>query len=136
VMAGVKKAKTNNLCEVKVITMIVRYKNENIEVRRTCGSVHSSLSASARLVTVGSKAAETTAFNHNEAETIVRKSLCLPASRRVWGQGWVTSSINVNCRWHRYVCEPKTLTGSNQNGVQSGVPAGWWNTRTNKAAGV
>jgi hypothetical protein len=135
-MAVVKKAKTDNPCEVKVVTMIVRYKSENLEVRRTCGSVHSSLSAPARLVTVGSEAAETTALNHKDAETFVRKSLCPQASTRVKGQGWVTSSTNVNCRWHRYVCEPKTLTGSYQNGMQLGVPAGWWNTRTKKAAGV
>ena len=131
-MACVKKAKTNNRCEVKVVTMTVRYESENLEVRRTCGSVHSSLSASARLATVGSKAAETTALNHDDAETIVRKSLCLRASMWAKGLGWMTCSTNVNCRRHRYVCEPKMLTGSNQNGVQPGVPAGWWNTRTKR----
>src|ERR1035441_6375370 len=113
--------------------MIVRYDSE---VRRTCGSVHSSLSAPARLETVGSEAAETTAFNRNDAETVVRKSLCLRALMRAKGQGWMTSSTNVNCCRHRYFCEPKTLTGSNQNGTQPGVSPRLWNTRTNKAAGV
>ena len=131
-MENKKTAKNNNPCEVKVVTMTVRYESENLEVRRTCGSVHSSLSASARLATVGSKAAETTALNHNDAETIVRKSLCLRASMRARGQGWMTSSTKVNCYRHRYFCEPKTLTGSNQNGMQPGVPAGWWNTRTER----
>lgn len=116
--------------------MIVRYKSGNLEVRRTCGSVHSSLSAPVRLATAGSEAAETTALNPKDMETDARKSLCLRASMRAKGQGWRTSSTKVNCRRHRYVCEPKTLTGSNQNGVQPGVPSGWRNTRTNKAAGV
>lgn len=112
--------------------MIVRYESENLEVRRTCGSVHSSLSAPARLETVGSEAAETTALNHNDAETIVRKFLRRRASMWAKGQGWMTSSIDVNCYRHRYFCEPKTLTGSNQNGKQPGVPSGWWNTRTER----
>jgi len=43
-----------------VIQVIVQY-HEYIIVNRTCGSVRSSLSASAWLVTAGSKAAETTA---------------------------------------------------------------------------
>jgi hypothetical protein len=96
---GAKRKKT--WCEVKVIVMMVRYESENLEVRRTCGSVRSSLSAPARLVTVGSEAAETTPLHHLGAEISVRKSLRLQASMRSEGQGWMTCPTYVNCRRHR-----------------------------------
>jgi hypothetical protein len=63
--------KSRTWCEVKVVTMIVRYEQQIVS--RTCGSVRSSLSAPARLVTVGSEAAETTTHPHNEAGTSARK---------------------------------------------------------------
>ena len=65
-------------CEVKVVTMIVRYEQQIVS--RTCGSVRSSLSAPARLVTVGSEAAETMTLHHNDTGTSVRK---LPATASV-----------------------------------------------------
>jgi len=63
--------------------MIVRY--ENIFVRRTCGSVRSSLSVLARLVTVGSEAIETTSLHRRDEETSVRRSLRLRAP--MWPEG-------------------------------------------------
>ena len=64
------------------VAVTVRYGN----IRRTCGSVRSSLSVLARLVTVGSEATETTFPNRRDEETAVRRSLRLPASRRSGGQ--------------------------------------------------
>ncbi len=66
------------------ITMIVRY--EHRVVRRTCGSVRSSLSALAWLATAGSEAAETTSFHCPDEETSVRRIPRLPASMRSEGQ--------------------------------------------------
>jgi hypothetical protein len=64
--------------------MIVRY--EHKFVSRTCGSVRSSLSALARLVTVGSEAAETTSVHRRDEETSVRRFPRLRASMRSEGQ--------------------------------------------------
>lgn len=65
------------------VPVIVRYETEF--VRRTCGSVHSSLSAPARLVTVGSEAAETTSPHRRDEEISVRRSPRLRAS--MWSEG-------------------------------------------------
>ncbi len=66
------------------ITMIVRY--EQRVVRRTCGSVRSSLSALAWLATAGSEAAETTSFHRPDEESSVMRIPRLPASMRSEGQ--------------------------------------------------
>jgi len=68
------------LCEKSEIPMIVPY--EDKFVSRTCGSVRSSLSAPARLVTVGSEAAETTSLHPLDEETSERRSPRLQASTR------------------------------------------------------
>ena len=85
------------------------------DIRRTCGFVHTSLSASARLVTVGSKAAETTYFR--------------PMGRGD-GREVVSATASVNGGWKVRLndmpnesklsqvpsnpAEPKTLIGSSQ----------------------
>jgi hypothetical protein len=66
------------------VPVIVRH--EDRFVRRTCGSVRSSLSAPVRLVTVVSEAAETTSFHRRDEETSVRRSPRLRASMRSEGQ--------------------------------------------------
>jgi len=65
------------------VAVIVRYEKN---IRRTCGSVRSSLSVLARLATVGSEATETTFPHRRDEETSVRRSLRLPASTRSGGQ--------------------------------------------------
>jgi hypothetical protein len=64
--------------------MIVRH--EQKFVNRTCGSIRSSLSVLARLVTVGSEAIETTSFLRGKEKTVVRRSVRLRASMRSEGQ--------------------------------------------------
>jgi antitoxin (DNA-binding transcriptional repressor) of toxin-antitoxin stability system len=64
----------------EVNPMIVRYEKY---VRRTCGSVRSSLSAPARLVTVGSEAAETR-LPSLRGKRLPRGRLKLRASTRFW----------------------------------------------------
>src|SRR5437870_7051295 len=69
-----------NACvrEKDEVPVIVRY--ENKFVRRTCGSVRSSLSVLARLVTVGSEVIETTSLRRRDEETSVRRFPRLRAS--------------------------------------------------------
>ena len=64
--------------------MIVRYEKKTR--KRTCGSVRSSLSAPARLATVGSEAAETTSLARQDEEAAVRKPPRLRASMRRGGR--------------------------------------------------
>src|SRR5207244_176025 len=66
------------------VPVIVRY--ENKFVRRTCGSVRSSLSVLARLVTVGSEVIETTSLPRRNEGTSVRRFPRLRASMRSEGQ--------------------------------------------------
>ena len=77
--------------------MIVRYEKD---VRRTCGSVRSSLSAPARLVTVGSEAAETSFPSLRGEEASVRR-LETESVTSVLGIGWMIRPTQVNCRSHR-----------------------------------
>ena len=74
-----------NACvrEKDEVPVIVRY--ENKFVRRTCGSVRSSLSVLARLVTVGSEVIETTSLRRRDEETSVRRFPRLRAS--MWSEG-------------------------------------------------
>jgi len=58
-------------------------------MRRTRGSVRASLSATVRLATVVSEAAETTYLRPSGEETTARKSLRLQASTAVGGSGWM-----------------------------------------------
>ena len=88
-------------------------------VRRTCGSVRSSLSAPARLVTVESEAAETASLHRCDEEISARRFPRLRAS--VWSEGRLDEMPNaselptgiVNSK------EPKTLRGSGQNRQRS-----------------
>src|SRR5271169_442828 len=106
-------------------------------VSRTCGSVRSSLSASARLATVGSKAAETTSLHRPDKEKAARRSPRLRASMRSERQGWMKCSTRVNCQRHRKIrgakhadrLQPKWQCS------QDAMPCSW-GTRTQLAAGV
>ena len=73
-------------------------------MKRTCGSVHSSLSAPAWLATAGSEAAETISsasfFCFCEGDD--REEVSLTTSVNVVrGLGWMTSPTQVNRRTHR-----------------------------------
>src|ERR1039457_6269354 len=85
------------------------------DVRRTCGFVHTSLSASARLVTVGSKAAETTYFRpmgRGDDREVVSATASVNGGRRVR----LNDMPNVSelSQVPSNPTEPKTLTGSSQ----------------------
>jgi len=75
-------------CEIKAakigrqeVAVIVHMKMK-IDISRTCGSVRSSLSALAGLVTARSEAAETTSLHPWDEEVAVKWPPRLPASRR------------------------------------------------------
>ena len=85
------------------------------DVRRTCGFVHTSLSASARLVTVGSKAAETTYLRpkgRGDGREVVSATASVNGGRRVR----LNDMPNVSelSQVPSNPTEPKTLTGSSQ----------------------
>ena len=113
-----------DLVRSEVVMMIVR--NEHKFVSRTCGSVRSSLSAPARLVTVGSEAAETTSLRRQDEGSLCEEAPTTTSVKLVGETGWMKCPTQVNCRRHRHLQEPKTLTGSDQNGMQSGAPFQVW----------
>ena len=83
----------------EVVAMIVRYEKL---VSRTCGSVRSSLSALARMVTSGSEAAETTPLRLGGAEAAVRwPSATASVNAKSQWRDWMTGSTQVNCRRYR-----------------------------------
>jgi len=106
-------------------------------VSRTCGSVRSSLSAPARLATVGSEAAETTSLHHQDEETAVRWFPRLRASTRSERQGWMKCPTQVNCQRHRKIQRAKDADRLKPNGNAASVlrPCKR-STRTKPAAGV
>ena len=106
-------------------------------VSRTCGSVRSSLSAPARLATVGSEAAETTSLHHQDEETAVRWFPRLRASMRSERQGWMKCPTQVNCQRHRKIQRAKDADRLKPNGNAARVlqPCKR-STRTKQAAGV
>jgi hypothetical protein len=83
----------------------------------------SSLSASARLVTVGSKAAETTYLRSRERGDRCEASPRLPASTVVGGSGWMTCLTQVNCRRCRYPWRAKDAERLWPKGTQSVAPS-------------
>ena len=106
-------------------------------ISRTCGSVRSSLSAPARLVTVGAEAAETTFLHHQDEATVVRRSPRLRASTRLEGQGWMTGPTQVNCSGHRKIQRAKDADRLKPKGNAASVLQPYdWSTRTTTAAGV
>jgi len=110
-------------------------KSENIS--RTCGSVRSSLSAPARLATVGSGAAETTSPHRQDEATAVRWSPRLRASTRSGRQGWMKCPTQVNCQRHRKIQRAKDAERLKPNGNAASVlPPCKRSTRTKPAAGV
>jgi len=110
-----------HLVRNEVVMMIVP--NEHQFVRRTCGSVRSSLSAPARLVTVGSEAAETKSPRRPRRGNLREEASSTTSVKLVGETGWMKRPTKVNCHRHRHLNEPKTLTGSDQNGTQSGAPS-------------
>ena len=85
------------------------------DIRRTCGFVHTSLSASARLVTVGSKAAGTTYLRprgRGDGREVVSATASVNGGRRVR----LNDRPNVSelLQTPSNPIEPKTLTGSSQ----------------------
>ncbi len=99
-----------------MLIQVVFYMKSGDTIRRTCGSVRSSLAALARGVTPGSKAAVTSSHPHHEAGLTVKCALSLIAlighRDRLIGKSNVSelSKSVVNTK------EPKTLVGSDQNG--------------------
>lgn len=89
----------------KVSPMIVQQVNGCL--RRTCGSVRSSLSAPARLVTVGSEAAETTFPPPDGEKSRPRGRLQTESVNSVRGTGWMTRPTQVNCRSYRHIPRAK-----------------------------
>ena len=106
-------------------------------ISRTCGSVRSSLSAPARLATVGSEAAETTSLHLQDEETAVRWPPRLRASTRSERQGWMKCPTQVNCHRHRKIQRAKDADRLKPNGNAARVlqPCKR-STRTKPAAGV
>ncbi len=106
--------------------MIVRYEN----VSRTCGSDRSSLSASARLVTVGSKAAVTTYFCLHDTESSARNFR--HCQRQRGGRVRLDDMSNPRELLQAPLnpAEPKTLTGSSQKARSRLLPSETWSTRT------
>ena len=110
-------------------------RSENIS--RTCGSVRSSLSAPARLATVGSGAAETTSPHRQAEATAVRWLPRLRASTRSGRQGWMKCPTQVNCQRHRKIQRAKDADRLKPNGNAASVlPPCKRSTRTKPAAGV
>jgi len=106
-------------------------------IRRTCGSVRSSLSAPARLETVGSEAAETTSLHHQDEETAVRWSPRLRAPMRSERQDWMKCPTQVNCHRHRKIQRAKDADRLEPNGnVARVLQPCKRSTRTKQATGV
>jgi hypothetical protein len=105
-------------------------------ISRTCGSVRSSLSAPARLATVGSEAAVTTSLHRSDEESAVRQSPRLRASARSERPGWMTGPTQVNCQRHRKIRRAKDADRLQPKGAQPVVPPCCRNARTKQAAGV
>ena len=85
------------------------------DIRRTCGFVHTSLSASARLVTVGSEAAETTYLRpkgRGDGREVVSATASVNGGRRVRLDDMPNVSELLQAPSNPN--EPKTLTGSSQ----------------------
>ena len=103
---------------------------ERTSVKRTCGSARSSLLAPARLATVGSEAAETT-YLRPWTRRLPRG--ILPSCERQCG---LRVRLKDKSNISELPCgavnprEPKTLTGSSQNGMRSVAPPMHWSTRT------
>ena len=89
-------------------------------IRQTCGSVRSRLSAPARLVTVGSEAAET-GSRHSGNEEILREEFSAAGSVNAGRRDGLSDTPNASepLQVPSRPIEPKTLTGSRQKVMQS-----------------
>ena len=113
--------------------MIVQQVNSCL--RRTCGSVRSSLSAPARLVTVGSEAAETTFPPRDGEKSRPRGRLQTESVNSVRGTGWMTGPTQVNCRSYRHIPRAKDADRLQPKWQRSRLLPGSRSTRTFQAAG-
>ena len=87
------------------VVMIVRYENMiKRDIRRTCGSVRTSLSAPAKPAMVWWEAAEATSLHQSDEGAAARRPLRLQASKAVGRTGWMKGPIQVNCSRHRQPC--------------------------------
>jgi hypothetical protein len=100
-------------------------------IKRTCGSVRTSLSALARLVTVGSEAAETT-YLHSSERRDGRETFSAAASVKGGRRVRLNDKSNT-CELLRASLVSKsqrTLIGSGQKAMQSDASPGIRGTRT------
>ena len=99
-------------------------------VRRTCGSVRSSLSASAWLATARSKAAETTYFCLTTRKC--PRGSFRHCQRQRGGRVRLNDMSNASELLQAPLnpAEPKTLTGSSQKARSRLLPSETWSTRT------
>jgi hypothetical protein len=93
------------------------------DIERTCDSVRTSLSASARLVTVGSKAAETT-YLRPTGRSCNREVVTMTASIKGGQRVRLDDKSNTSelSKVPSNPAEPKMLTGSRQKAMQSAAP--------------
>jgi len=103
----------------EVVAVIVWYESMAF-VRQTCGSVRSRLSALARLVTVGSEAAETQS-RHSGNEEILCEEISATGSVNAGRRDGLSDKPNVSepLQVPSIPIEPKALTGSRQKVMQS-----------------
>ena len=101
-----------------------------IVYNETCGSVRSSLSALARLVTVVSEAAETSIPSSSRREGNREEAFETASINAVGGSGWVKSLTKVNCRRHRHSQRAKDADRLQPKGTQSVASHLNWGTRT------
>ena len=100
-------------------------------MKRTCGSVRSSLSAPAWLATARSEAVETIYRRPFGAGRRPRGSLSDCERQCGPGLSWMTCPTQVNCASTVRVKEPKALSGFSQKAMPFGCPSSDWDTRTN-----
>ena len=119
-VSGISGESTPSDADIKarreVAQVTVKYESKNIE--STCGSVRSSLAAPARLVTVGSEAAVIMYLSHS-ARRQPRGSF-RDCQRQRSRRARLDDKLNVSelPQASLQLNEPKTLTGSGQNGKQ------------------
>ena len=120
------------MCDLKLFagcSIRIYMRNKCKCVSRTCGSVRSSLSASARLVTGASKAAETTYFGLRTRK--IPRGSFRHCQRQCGGRVRLNDRSNTRELLMAPLnpAEPKTLTGSSQKARSRLLPSETWSTR-------
>lgn len=115
--------------------MMVRYTHK--VVRRTCGSIRSSLAASARLVTVWSKAAVTTPNFHFGSGRLCEELVVTASIDAVNGIGWMTCPTKSELPQASSTPESQRCCQAlAKTATQSAAPSDTRGTWTLKTAGV